>query len=100
MLSPEDGAVLGGWQFGTAAETNDDNSDGVRSSDRVYAVGVDEESGDVIVGGYTTGPLFSANGKSRQDWSIGVTSINSSRLRVRWTELDCATRVHLCSGPA
>eukprot|EP00903_Cladosiphon_okamuranus_P017880 g16453.t1 len=48
-MEPADGGFLGGWQFGG------------EGSERVYALALDEDSGDIIVGGYTTGSLFSTN---------------------------------------
>lgn len=50
FIDPGGGTVTGGWQFGGA------------TSERLYALRVDEETGDVIVGGYTTGALFATNG--------------------------------------
>ncbi len=51
LLDAETGDVLGGWQFGG------------EGFERVYALGFDGGSGDVIVGGFTTGSLFAANGE-------------------------------------
>lgn len=51
LLDAGTGDVLGGWQFGG------------EGSERVYALGFDDGSGDVIVGGFTTGSLFAANGE-------------------------------------
>ncbi|CAM9165411.1 unnamed protein product, partial [Laminaria digitata] len=49
FVDPGGGTVTGGWQFGGT------------TSERLYALRVDEETGDVIVGGYTTGALFATN---------------------------------------
>ncbi|CAM9531583.1 unnamed protein product, partial [Ectocarpus sp. 12 AP-2014] len=49
LLDPDTGDALGGWQFGG------------EGSERVYALGLDQDSGDVIVGGFTTSSLFATN---------------------------------------
>ena len=49
-MDPANGGFLGGWQFGG------------EGSERVYALALDRVSGDIIVGGYTTGSIFSTNG--------------------------------------
>ncbi|CAN0547514.1 unnamed protein product, partial [Ectocarpus sp. 8 AP-2014] len=50
LLDPDTGDALGGWQFGG------------EGSERVYALGLDQDRGDVIVGGFTTSSLFATNG--------------------------------------
>lgn len=50
LLDADDGNLVAGWQFGG------------EGSERVYAMGMDEQSGDIIVGGYTTSSLFATNG--------------------------------------
>ena len=50
LLDPATGDILAGWQFGG------------EGSECVYALGLEEVSGDVIVGGFTTGSLFADNG--------------------------------------
>ncbi|CAB1113690.1 unnamed protein product [Ectocarpus sp. CCAP 1310/34] len=49
LLDPDTGDALGGWQFGG------------EGSERVYALGLDQDSGDVVVGGFTTSSLFATN---------------------------------------
>lgn len=51
LRDPTTGESLGIWQGG---------SDG---SERLYALDAEESAGDLIVGGYTTGSVFSANGE-------------------------------------
>ena len=50
FVDPGSGSVIGGWQFGGT------------TSERLYSLRVDQGSGDVIVGGYTTSALFALNG--------------------------------------
>lgn len=54
LLDPGTGGVLGGWQFGS------------ESRERVYALGVDDNTGDVVLGGYSNGSLFAENGEAWQ----------------------------------
>lgn len=54
LLDPSSGGVLGGWQLGS------------ESRERVYALGVDDNTGDVVVGGYSNGSLFADNGEAWQ----------------------------------
>ncbi|CBJ28116.1 hypothetical protein Esi_0092_0020 [Ectocarpus siliculosus] len=75
LLDPDTGDALGGWQFGG------------EGSERVYALGLDQDSGDVVVGGFTTSSLFATNDDAVSQYFVARLDMGKLLLSPGWLDL-------------